>query len=84
MQYPQQRLAECRCVLTVRRDAQQLYQQQPELVLGTTSTSQDHEVDVRDFIIAKISQMWGESNDTALQVAGASLEAASQAKIGLR
>ena len=33
MQYPQQRLAECRCVLTVRRYAQQHDQQQPELVL---------------------------------------------------
>ena len=33
MQYPQQRLAERRCVLTVRRDAQQHDQQQPELVL---------------------------------------------------
>lgn len=33
MQYPQQRLAKCRCVLTVRHYAQQHDQQQPELVL---------------------------------------------------
>ena len=33
MQYPQQRLAECRCVITVRHYAQQHDQQQPELVL---------------------------------------------------